>query len=160
MYMYIHVHFNYRATEIIFNIPELFNEINFLNSNEIIKNCTIRYSDIIEQIWTKKKTPNKTNLKYKKQIGRNHLTLYNHDSLALPPKFPDPGAMKFIILEETLFFYFITMHLIQRILTQGQRRRFSKNDCIYLEPHLNTRTLDTGTINCIFLELQTHSFSK
>lgn len=56
MYMYIHVHFNYRATEIIFNIPELFNEINFLNSNEIIKNCTIRYSDIIEQIWTKKKT--------------------------------------------------------------------------------------------------------
>lgn len=108
----------------------------------------------------KKKKTNKTNLKYKKQIGRNHLTLYNHDSLTLPPKPPDPGAMKFIILEETLFFYFITMHMIQWILTQGQRRRFSKNDCIHLEPHLNTRTLDTGTINCIFLELQTHSFSK
>lgn len=108
MYMYIHVHFNYRATEIIFNIPELFNEINFLNSNEIIRNCTLRYSDIIEQIWTKKQKTNKTNLKYKKQIGRNHLALYNHDSLALPPTPPDPGAMKFIILEETLFFYFIS----------------------------------------------------
>lgn len=93
MYMYIHVHFNYRATEIIFNIPELFNYINFLNSNDIIKNCSIRYSDIIEQIWTQK-NPNKTNLKYKKQIGRNHLTLHNHDSLALPPKPPDPGAME------------------------------------------------------------------
>lgn len=158
MYMYIHVHFNYRATEIIFNIPELFNEINFLNSNEIIKNCTIRYSDIIEQIWTQK---NQTKQIWSTKNKLVEIILpYNHDSLALPPTPPDPGAMKFIILEETLFFYFITMHSIQRILTQGQRRRFSKNDCIYLEPHLNTRTLDTGTINCIFLELQTHSFSK
>lgn len=155
MYMYIHVHFNYRATEIIFNIPELFNEINFLNSNEIIKNCTIRYSDIIEQIWTKKKTQTKQIWSTKNKLVE--IILPYIIMIALPFH---QGAMKFIILEETLFFYFITMHLIQRILTQGQRRRFSKNDCIYLEPHLNTRTLDTGTINCIFLELQTHSFSK
>lgn len=156
MYMYIHVHFNYRATEIIFNIPELFNEINFLNSNEIIKNCTIRYSDIIEQIWTKKKPQTKQIWSTKNKSVE--IILPYIIMIALP--FHQNPLI--IILEETLFFYFIhvTMHLIQRILTQGQRRRFSKNDCIHLEPHLNTRTYDTGTINCIFLELQTHSFSK
>lgn len=159
MYMYIHVHFNYRATEIIFNIPELFNYINFLNSNDIIKNCSIRYSDIIEQIWTPK---NQTKQIWSTKNKLVEIILPYIIMIALPFH-QNPliqGLWNFIILEETLFFYFIAMHLIQRILTQGQRRRFSKNDCIHLEPHLNTRTLDTGTIHCIFLELQTHSFSK
>lgn len=35
--MYIHVHDNYRANEIIFNIPGLFNPINIQNSNQIFK---------------------------------------------------------------------------------------------------------------------------
>lgn len=35
--IYIHIHYNYRANEIIFEIPGLLNPINFLNSKQIIK---------------------------------------------------------------------------------------------------------------------------
>lgn len=37
---------------------------------------------------------NKQNKSEVQKTNRNHLTLHNHDSFALPPKPPDPGAME------------------------------------------------------------------
>lgn len=54
--IYIHVHFYYRANEIIFIFPGLFNLKTLINSKK--KNC-INCIDINEQIFIKK-------------IGRNH----------------------------------------------------------------------------------------
>lgn len=53
--MYIHVYDNYRANEIIFNVPGLLNPINIQNSNQIIKTLQHNKSDIIEKILSTKK---------------------------------------------------------------------------------------------------------
>lgn len=54
--MYVYKHYNYKPKEIIFNIPRFFIPINYRNSTKIFKNCSIPYSDIIEQIFNTKKT--------------------------------------------------------------------------------------------------------
>uniref|UniRef100_K1RP28 Uncharacterized protein n=1 Tax=Magallana gigas TaxID=29159 RepID=K1RP28_MAGGI len=59
--------------------------------------------------------------------------------------------MKFKILEEAIFLI-ITLNLIHQINTQEQRRRFSKNYCIHLEPHTNTRTPDPRAMDFTILE--------
>lgn len=53
--MYVHVQY-YRANEIIFNSPESFNIISFLNSKKkYINICNITYSGVIEKILSTKK---------------------------------------------------------------------------------------------------------
>lgn len=54
--IYFHVHYNYKANEIIYNILGLFNQIHFLNFlKKLLKNYSITHSDIIEQVLNTKK---------------------------------------------------------------------------------------------------------
>lgn len=95
------------------------------------------------------------NLQYKK----NNRSKIDHPIQSLEPhpreRTPDPGAIKFTILEEA-FFFIITMYLVNLLNIQEQVRRYSKNQCIFsilsFEPRLNTRTLDPGAIKFTNLE--------
>lgn len=73
--MYIYVHYNYKANEIIFIIHGVYSKKNF-RLNFFFENCCITYDDITEQI-----------LSTKEIISRNETTLpYIKLSSAMTPE--------------------------------------------------------------------------
>lgn len=96
---------------------------------------------------------NKFNVQTKNNLSKlHHHTLLTVQSLELCPnsRSSDPGAMKFKLLKEALFFI-ITMHLIYRIITQEQRI-FLKYYWIHIELRPNKRTPDPVTMKFTIID--------
>lgn len=96
---------------------------------------------------------NKSNVQTKNnRLKLHHHTLFTVQSLELCPHSwsSDPGAMKFKLLKEALFFI-ITMPLIYRIITQEQII-FSKYYWIHIEHRPDKRTPDPVTMKFTIME--------
>lgn len=96
---------------------------------------------------------NKSNVQTKKNRSKlHHHTLFTVQSLEPCPhsRSSDPGALKFKLLKEALFFI-ITIHLIYRIITQEQRI-FSNYYWIHIKHRPDKRTPDQVTMKFTIME--------